>query len=102
MKVQFLLSFTFFMMSTSLSAQSYDQSAGVRLGGSSAVTYKKFLAPEEAVEFLFSGRNEGAQLGIMYVAHKPMEFSFNENFYGYYGLGGHLGLERCIEFRKIF
>ncbi len=94
MKSSYFLLGVFVLISTITNGQSYDQSAGVRLGGSSAITYKKFLAPEEAVEFMFSGRNEGAQLGIMYVAHKPMEFSFNENFFGYYGLGGHLGLER--------
>ncbi len=83
-----------FMPLTPMYAQSYHQSAGVRLGTTSAVTYKKFIVPEESVEFMFSGRREGAQFTIMFVKHRTMEFSFNENFFAYYGLGGHFGLER--------
>lgn len=75
-------------------AQQYEQSAGVRLGHTSGLTFKKFVAGEEAVEFLLSGRKNGLQLMGMYVFHQPMEFSFNENFYAYYGVGGHLGYEQ--------
>ena len=58
----------------------YDQSAGVRLGWTSGLTYKKFMIEDEALEIMISGRREGVQLTTMYVFHQPMEFSFNEGF----------------------
>lgn len=96
-----LIALTFFLgIFGQVQAQGYEQSAGVRLGTTSAVTYKKFIVPEESVEFMLSGRNEGAQFTIMFVKHRQMEFSFNENFYAYYGLGGHFGLERYDDLSK--
>lgn len=86
----------------SLKAQEYNRSAGVRLGGTSGVTYKKFLVEEQAVEFLLSGRNNGVQLTTMYVFHEPMAISFNENFYFYYGVGGHVGSEEFSGLNKEF
>lgn len=81
--------------------ETYEQSGGVRLGYTSGLTYKKFLAGEEAVEVLLSGRNEGFQITTMYVSHHPMEFSFNDRFYAYFGIGGHIGLENYGNLRKI-
>jgi len=81
-------------------AQSYEHSAGVRLGGTSGLTYKKFIVEEQAIEVTLSGRNEGIQLGLNYVQHSQMDFSFNENFYLYYGVGGHLGMERFTNLGK--
>lgn len=81
-------------------AQQYNRSAGIRLGGTSGITYKKFIVDEQAVEFLLSGRNNGIQATAMYVYHTPMEISFNENFYFYYGFGGHVGMEQFDEYEK--
>ncbi len=75
-------------------AQQYDRSAGVRLGGSSGLTYKKFIIDEQAVEAIVSSRKNGVQLTVMYLIHQPMHVSFNENFYFYYGVGGHIGSEK--------
>ncbi len=72
----------------------YNQSAGIRLGHTSALTFKKFFGNEEALEVLLSGRREGIQVSALYIFHQPMQFSFNENFYAYYGLGAHMGYER--------
>lgn len=80
--------------------ESYQQSGGVRLGYTSGVTYKKFIAGEESVELLLSGRRNGIQLTTMFVAHQPMEFSFNERFYAYLGIGGHIGVESYNNLRK--
>lgn len=80
--------------------QEYDHSAGFRLGGTSGITYKKFLVEEQAIEFLISGRNKGVQLTGMYIYHQPMAVSFNENFYFYYGVGGHVGAEEFGDIDK--
>lgn len=78
----------------------YSQSAGIRLGQTSAMTFKKFVIDEEALEISLSGRKDGLQMTAMYIFHLPMEFSFNENFYAYYGLGGHFGFEKFSRLDK--
>lgn len=85
---------------STLHAQEYDRSAGLRLGGTSGITYKKFLVHEQAIEFLISGRNNGVQLTGLYVYHQPMAVSSNENFYFYYGVGGHVGSEEFDDLNK--
>ena len=42
-----------------LFAQDYERAAGVRLGVTSGITYKKFTNEQEAIEMIASGRNEG-------------------------------------------
>lgn len=86
--------------STKLIAQSYEHSAGVRLGHTSGLTYKKFLVEEQAIELLLSGRNEGVQLTVNYIKHNQMEFAFDQNFYVYYGVGAHIGMERFDNLEK--
>jgi len=90
----------FCFISIYANGQSYKYSAGVRLGNTSGLTYKKFLIEEQAIELLLSGRNDGIQLTVSYINHKPLEFSFNPNFYVYYGIGGHIGLERFDNLNK--
>lgn len=82
-------------------AQQYDRSAGVRLGGSLGLTFKKFVVDEQAVEAIVSNRKKGIQLTLMYLMHQPMHVSFNENFYFYYGAGGHVGSERHGGINKV-
>jgi hypothetical protein len=85
---------------SSTNAQQYDRSAGLRLGGTSGITYKKFIVDEQAIEFLLSSRNNGIQATGIYVYHLPMQVSSDENFYFYYGFGGHVGLEQHNGFKK--
>lgn len=81
--------------------QQYKQSAGVRLGHTSGFTYKKFIVGEQAVELLLSGRRDGIQFSTLYKWHEPLELSFNENFYFYYGMGAHVGYERYDGLNKV-
>lgn len=81
-------------------AQQYEQSAGLRLGHSAGLTYKKFIKDEHAVEFMLTGRNDGAQVSGLYVYHTPLQFSFNNQFFLYYGAGAHLGYEKYFGYRK--
>ena len=89
-----------FYTTDTLWAQSYEHSAGVRAGHTSGLTYKKFLVEEQAIETLVSGRNEGIQVTVSYLKHSQLEFSFNDNFYVYYGIGGHIGIERFDDLEK--
>lgn len=82
-------------------AQQYDRSAGVRLGGTFGLTYKKFIVDEQAAEVIISNRRSGIQLTIMYLLHQPMHVSFNENFFFYYGVGGHVGSEEHSGIDKV-
>ena len=76
-------------------AQTYLKSAGLRLGGAtSGITYKTVLGREQAAEFILSGRNQGVQINALYELHRPAQFSFDDNFTFYYGVGGHFGFER--------
>ena len=89
------------LWSSSVIAQStYEQSAGIRLGHTSALTFKKFMIEEEALEVMVSGRRDGLQLTTIYTFHKPIQFSFNENFFLYYGIGAHVGYENYDRFSK--
>ena len=84
-----------------LFAQDYQRAAGVRLGVTSGITYKKFTNDQEAIEMIASGRNEGMQFTLLYEFHKPMEVAFEENFHFYYGVGGHIGYERFDDLNKV-
>ncbi len=84
-----------------LLGQTVERAAGLRLGHSAGVAYKKFTTEEEAFDLLVSGRNEGTQFTALYEFYKPLEVSFDENFYFYYGVGGHLGYEKYDGLRKV-
>ena len=80
-----------FFLSKSILAQNIESMAGVRLGGTSALTYKKLFSNLEAVEIMMSGRQNGLQFTGLYEKHKPLILGMGENFFGYYGFGAHLG-----------
>ncbi|MEO1052032.1 MAG: hypothetical protein AAFX87_15475 [Bacteroidota bacterium] len=82
------------------SAQEYLNSAGLRLGYTSGVTYKRFVNDTQAVEFLLGGRNAGLQLTTTYQFNKPLDLSFTDRVHFYYGIGAHIGYERV--FRGTF
>lgn len=88
------------MCSLTSAQQLYEKSAGIRLGHTSGLTYKKFILEDEAVEMILSGRNDGMHLSILYQFYEPMEFSFNDRFYAAYGIGGHVGYERFDDLSK--
>ncbi len=80
--------------------QEYEKSAGVRLGYTSGLTYKRFTVNNEAISLMLSGRKEGVQITAIYLFHQPLELSFNDRFYIHYGVGGHLGYERFGDISK--
>ena len=74
-------------------AQYYLNSAGVRIGGSYGLTYKKFFNEQQAVEFLIGGRNGGMHLTTTFQFNKALSLSKNEVFFLYFGGGGHIGFQ---------
>ena len=64
--------------------QYYKNSVGLRLGRTSAITYKIFYNKQQALEMMVSGRNQGLQFTAMYQFHKPMTISFNDNFFAWF------------------
>jgi len=89
------------LMSTACLAQ-YNKSAGLRLGNTSGVTFKKFVHAEEALEILLSGRNRGLQFTGQYLFHQPLKLNFSDRIYLIYGVGGHFGYEKRNRNQLIF
>jgi len=89
-------------ISFSVMSQHYLRSAGLRMGHTSGITYKKFVEKEQAVELMVSGRHNGMQFNTTYQWHSPANFSFDNNFVVYYGIGGHVGFERLVPYNLEF
>jgi len=90
MKKFFILSICCILGLSSYS-QEYSKSVGLRGGGWSGISYKKFLTPDEAVEGILSFNKGGIQFFGLREYHKPALLEFSENIYFYYGHGAHLG-----------
>ena len=82
--------------------QYYASSAGLRMGGSSGFTYKKFFNETEAMEILLSGRNKGIQISMLYMENREMDISFSDHLFFYFGAGVHLGLEKGDRFLRLY
>ncbi|MCV9388687.1 hypothetical protein [Reichenbachiella ulvae] len=96
-----LLLVLLYLMSERALAQEYNRSAGVRLASeTSAITYKKFVSEDQAVELLLSGRNQGLQLTVLTQKYIPMRVGTLDNFYFYAGMGGHGGYEKNDRIEK--
>ena len=98
---RFILFLAGILVATASFAQEYEQSAGIRLGHSGGLTYKKFIVNEHAFEFMLTGRNNGVQATGLYLHHIPLALSFNDQFFLYYGAGAHLGYEKYFGYRKV-
>ncbi|WP_147407501.1 hypothetical protein [Reichenbachiella sp. MSK19-1] len=96
-----LLGMVSFVFPSLAQSQDYERSAGVRLGSTSALTFKRFLGEEQAIEFLLSGRDHGVQLTSLYIKHHQMSLGTFENFYFYAGVGGHAGYQKNSDITKV-
>jgi len=85
-----------------VNGQYYLRSAGLRMGGSSGFTYKKFFNETEAMEVLLSGRNKGIQISLLYMENREMDISFSDNLFFYFGAGVHLGLEKKDRLIRLY
>jgi len=89
------------LLAAPAAAQFYDNGLGLRLGTTSAMTYKRFVTKEQAIELLVSGRKDGIQFTVLYEFHRPTKLNISKNFFFYYGVGGHVGYvkENLDEYR---
>jgi len=94
--MKYTFTFLFISLTTAIFAQEYKNSAGLRLGKTDGVTYKRFLADNGAVEFMlgFGGYEKGMQIYTTYQWHYQIPAKFTDNLYLYYGVGGHVGYIR--------
>ena len=79
--------------------QYYRNSAGLRLGGTTGITYKNFLTESMAYEILVSGRNRGFQATALYENYFPTKLS--PNLFVYIGGGAHVGFEKYERYRRV-
>ena len=100
--LKFTLLFLLIFTLSDIKGQYYLRSAGLRLGGSSGFTYKKFFNETEAMEVLLSGRNKGIQISLLYMENRGMDISFSDNLYFYFGAGVHLGLEKKDRLIRLY
>lgn len=72
-------------------AQEYRNAVGFRGGYSSGICYQGFFNENNAVEVLLSWRDSGMQLTGIFEAYHPVMTDHYDNFFIYYGFGGHFG-----------
>jgi len=89
-----LLTISILFISIATHAQDGVQTAGIRFGYSSGLTYKKFVSDNQAFEFLLTARDRGLQITGLYEIHEQIFIAGLDNFFLYYGVGGHIGVDR--------
>lgn len=98
--------FTLLIILTAVMAhgQDFKNAAGLRLGKTDGVTYKRFLTDNGAVELMlgFGGYDKGMQIFSTYQWHIQIPAQFTENLYLYYGVGGHVGYTRPTTTRSYY
>jgi len=102
--MKYILSILFFTLTTSVLAQEYKNSTGIRIGKTDGVTYKRFLAENGAIEFMlgFGGQDKGMQFYSIYQWHNQIPTPITENLYLYYGVGGHAGYIKTYNNRNYY
>ena len=88
-KKLFFTAFSITVLTSTLHAQSYYTSLGVRLGYDSGLTLKQFLSPENAAEFILSVSPRYFQLTGMYEYQKLLPGL--SDFSWVVGVGAHVG-----------
>lgn len=93
-----------FFLVVSVFGQDYKNSAGLRLGKTDGLTYKRFMTENGAVEFMlgFGGYNQGTQIYGTYQWNLQIPVPFTENLYWYYGVGGHVGYIKAHDERNYY
>ncbi|MEA4916228.1 hypothetical protein [Proteiniphilum sp.] len=89
LKRLFFAALLMIVLGTTVNAQQYNTSAGVRLGYDSGITLKHFFAPASAGEFILSASPNYFQLTGMYEYQQPIPDVSGLDWY--VGIGAHLG-----------
>ena len=75
-------------------AQRYDKAAGFRLGHISGITYQNHYSENQAMEIMLTFHKDGVQGMILNEWFEKLPGNTPEDFYFYYGVGGHLGYKK--------
>jgi hypothetical protein len=73
-------------------SQNYLQSAGMRMGAASGITYRRFLDTNISGELMLLSQNHCTVLAFVIQKHKPALLFDNLNLDFIYGAGAHLGV----------
>ncbi len=93
-RILLLGAFLSFFSLTTLSAQDYDTSIGIRLGSANGISVKHFVNQATAVEGLLVYRRNGFRLVGMAVQHIPL--GRKTDTYLYFGGGAHVGYNNLL------
>jgi len=97
------------LLATGTAAQDYERAIGVRGGVTAGVLYKHFLNDEKANYSMFSYKLGGVQFTFIRQYHEPIFLDFTQQWFFYYGIGGHAGYAKYsnqtyffngVEYRK--
>lgn len=84
----------FLFISTSISAQMYERTVGVRLGYASGVFFEKQNDDLSSYRFMYSWRDNGRHFTAMKLFRRYKLDELPESFSFYYGYGTHVGFVR--------
>ncbi len=98
MKTIKLLAVGLLLLTTTISAQEYNQAIGIRGGLSSGFEYRVFTDDFNSYKMLLSTRDRGVQFTALKEFHQYEMFSWSEQLVFFYGIGVHVGYERWDEY----
>ena len=95
MKNRFLIIFSILLLLTlSAKAQKFKNSAGFKIGSINGPVYQKHYNDKQAYEIILGFHNSGMQVYILNEWYKPLSFGQIDDFYLYFGVGGHVGYSK--------
>jgi len=90
-KKTFTLIIITLLVATCAWSQNYRQAAGLRLGASGGITYRRMLGNDVAGEVMLLGQNHGTSLVFLFEKQKPAVLFDDLNMNFIYGAGAHIG-----------
>jgi len=72
-------------------SQNYQQAAGLRLGASGGITYRRLFSANAAGEVMLLGQNHGTSVVFLFEKQKPAVLFDDLNLNFIYGAGAHIG-----------
>jgi hypothetical protein len=79
------------LFATGAMSQNYRQAAGLRLGASGGITYRRLFGANVAGEIMLLGQNHGTALVFLLEKQKPAVLFDDLNMNFIYGVGAHIG-----------
>lgn len=91
-KKSITLLFVSLLIITTGFCQNYGQAVGLRMGASSGISYRRFLATDLSGEFMLLSQNQGTVLTFLIEKHRPALLFDDLNMMFIYGVGVHAGM----------